>query len=632
MDIKTPWLLLGLCLTVDLSYVSLVSKTELGLLAEEDDPKCFTRTGEDFTCFWEAEVGKSYDFFYRTEDEERQCNLTQQEGSERGTVLHVCSFHPESIFLYVPTHISVVDTRNNETAYKRSVNVEDHLLLHPPKDVRLSKVTGNVGQLEVSWHNPKFQSKVSNHMLQYEIRYSSMGLPYTTILLPKSQSVKRSLLYNLKPLGPGKVCTVQMRMKPTYSFDGPWSDWSPSTTAMVPQSADDIRLQCYTPDLQHMQCSWNEKLYADEEYTLKYRQTDGFSNRWSQWETCPDVNGTAGQCVLLGEESSVFSVYVSTGPGLLDRVFYMDPFSMNESIKTEPPGGLMEETEGGRFCLSWDPPLQLISQHLVYQVRYQLWGEAEWKHFTVPNPKTNTCLDVQMSSRYSVQVKAVPSGSVYAGHWSDWSDSLIVDLPSNTGLLFLACIPFTLLILLIVFFSLFSKYFSKLKRYLWPPVPNLNDVLESFLKDISGQHGDHSFNIKQCDDDSPPSILEILSERGVQAVGKPFLIQSSETGSPAGENDGRGPLEAVEMGQGYVTLNTTDVVSCLGGNEYVYGEVVASSQGEHRTCRCSCPRPAVCPVSSTNILNCSYLLLAESDVSAVNGRYANLENATTASA
>lgn len=37
------------------------------LLKDEQDPKCFTRTGEDFTCFFETADNRTYDLLYKVE-------------------------------------------------------------------------------------------------------------------------------------------------------------------------------------------------------------------------------------------------------------------------------------------------------------------------------------------------------------------------------------------------------------------------------------------------------------------------------------------------------------------------------------------------------------------------------------
>lgn len=40
------------------------SVADVLLLKDEQDPKCFTRTQEDFTCFFETADNRTYDFLY----------------------------------------------------------------------------------------------------------------------------------------------------------------------------------------------------------------------------------------------------------------------------------------------------------------------------------------------------------------------------------------------------------------------------------------------------------------------------------------------------------------------------------------------------------------------------------------
>lgn len=48
-------------------------------------------------------------------------------------------------------------------------------------------------------------------------------------------------------------------------------------------------------------------------------------------------------------------------------------------------------------------------------------------------PEPGTCLEVPTGSKYSVKVRAKPNGSIYSGHWSDWSDVLTGDTPIDRG-------------------------------------------------------------------------------------------------------------------------------------------------------------------------------------------------------
>lgn len=51
--------------------------------------------------------------------------------TEEETFLHICSFPPMDIFLYVETHLDVLERNTNTTLYNRTVFVEDHCETFP---------------------------------------------------------------------------------------------------------------------------------------------------------------------------------------------------------------------------------------------------------------------------------------------------------------------------------------------------------------------------------------------------------------------------------------------------------------------------------------------------------------------
>ncbi|XP_076870945.1 thrombopoietin receptor isoform X2 [Brachyhypopomus gauderio] len=624
MDANLTWSILLFYLIVQMNCDPLLSKQDQALLSAEEDPKCFTKTLDDFTCFWEAPLGTSYNFIYRIDNEETTCNISQQ-NSEEGKVLHVCSFLPSDVFLFTNIHVKVMDTHTNATIYKRTVSIEEHVLLYPPSNISLHLIE-KVGKMQVRWQNQEEPKELSNKM-EYEICYS-----YRNSQAMFTQVIKHycspTCEYELPSLDPGESCIVKMRVRPdnSTSFRGQWSSWSPAVEARVPQSANSIELQCHTHDLHQIQCKWNKELYSDANYTLHYRQSN------STWESCGKHSDAATHCIFYGEESTTFHVYLRSGLGPLGRTFYMDKICMNNIIRTEAPRRLQESVEKGRLCLKWSCPLPLISQHLKYNVRYQLQGENEWKSLTIMSAKI--CLDVQMGSHYTIQVQAMPNGTFYKGHWSHWSKPLMVQLPSNTGFLFIVCGPLSLLILSvsILLYPSFTRYVSKLKQFLWPPVPNLNEVLENFLKDINEQNWEPKFSIKMCDD-TPASVVEIMSESGSQLMRNPsmastcplFLPQGSLTADSGGEYSQGG----LEVSREYVTLDTS-VLPCLTGNDYVCsGHAPPGLVGE-RLCCCSSICSTTFSASSTSILNHSYLQAEFGECNFPAFHYTNLDNTETA--
>ncbi|XP_071371085.1 thrombopoietin receptor [Centroberyx affinis] len=648
MDLHHMWEILLISLWMQVGCVpgmhyedgaaSYLQRKDVLLLKDDKDPKCFTRTEYDFTCFFETPDNRTYDLFY-TADEEKRCNVSVQR-TEEGTFLHVCSFPSNDVFLHFFTHLKVVEPSTNTTLFTRIVSVEDQLLLDPPADVSLLP-TDQAGQLKVAWHIAK---KWENSM-RYGIRYSSKRLG------EKTKEVERNEVHRLVSLVPGEVVQVQVRVKRSISENtGHWSHWSHPVRAMVPQSADDISLMCYTSDLQNITCQWNENTYGEFTYKLFYKI--GLSEP-SDWKECLADGNWIDFCRFHGDESQVVWVMLSDGspPAPLNRTFYTEPFTLNSSIKTSLPGHLRRQLERSRLCLTWEAPLLALWAHLQYEVSYQSGGDGAWMTVSLKGPETETCLGLPPGRQYSVRVRAKPNGSVYSGHWSDWSHELTGDIPIDIGAFLILCIPVMLLIMAIVFISLFPRYLSKLKKYLWPPVPNLDKVLQGFLTEFNGKTWDPPFTAKQLAEEAPTSVVEVMCEDEASGLGKPSgectQLLSPDRGSYGGEQAEGSPGVGLEVSPDYVTLNTDSVVLCPKGNEYVYKQVGECGGLEGRggdlqtTCHCSCTGRSygIPSCSSTDLLNHSYFPLAESSdkldcqVAATRGPgnlYTNLQGPTKA--
>ncbi|KAM6962431.1 thrombopoietin receptor [Aplochiton taeniatus] len=433
--------------------VHCITRKDILLLAGDKDPKCFTRTSKDFTCFIEVPDNQTYDFYYKIDDE-KKCNTTTWR-TEEGTFLHVCSFDPYDVYLYIPIHIRVLDGSTNATVYQREANVEDLILLDPPMNVSLQHV-GQAAQLQVVWQAATGWEGRVRVMIRY---------------------------------------------------------YSPSLGTRTEENCIHVLICCV--------------------------------------------------------------------------------------VKTVPPSKLKGELEVGRLCVQWEAPLQALSAHLMYQVRYMSVGKGAWLTVSLNGPVTRACLDVPTGRLYCVQVRARPHGPIYSGHWSEWSPSLTGDIPTDIGAL---VITITMLVVAMVLVFMFSRYFSMLKLYLWPPVPSLDKVLHGFLTEISRQTWDPPRIVKQCPEDTPASLVEIMYEQDVApAEEKPpaeaALLPCPDRDSSGEEQEVRSPGVGLEVLRG-----SSDIPSC----------------------------------STTDILNRSYLHLAEPgdrvdghrDKGQTGKLYANLEGMT----
>ncbi|CAK6971379.1 thrombopoietin receptor [Scomber scombrus] len=592
--------------------ISHLSREDLLLFKDEQDLKCFTLTEKDFTCFVETQDNRTYDFLYMLDTDYKRCDMSVQ-STEEGTFLNICSFPPSDVYLSVDIHLKVVERNTNSILYNRIVSVEDHLLLDPPFNVSLLQ-NDQAGQLQVSWHTKL--SKYWEDNVQYRIRYSSKGLG------EKTKKVK-NLGSTVVTLVPGEEVEVQVSVKSASIEDaGHWSRWSPPVRAVAPQSTDDISLLCYTSDLQNITCQWNGSRYSlQNEYKLFYKMSLSGGLGWTEWGECLADRELTERCSFHGDESRKVRVKLSNTRAPLNRTFFTQEFTLSKSIKTSPPGHLRGAPEKFKFCLKWEAPLLSLSAHLQYEVSYQIRGGEAWMTVSLKGSEPGTCLEVPTGSRYSVKVRAKPNGSIYSGHWSDWSDVLTGHTPTDISSWLVMCIPVIMLISAFIFVFLFSTYLSKLKHYFWPPVPNLDKVLQGFLTDINRQKWDCPVTAKQCPEETTASVVEVLSEDEISELGKPLeestQLLSSE-GSYCSIEQAEGSLGTKpEVLPDYVTLNRNSVIILPKGNKYIFEQVVekrdveVSSEVLQSTCHCTDESVCVPPCLGSDFLNHSYLPLAE---------------------
>uniref|UniRef100_A0A8C4HNY2 MPL proto-oncogene, thrombopoietin receptor n=1 Tax=Dicentrarchus labrax TaxID=13489 RepID=A0A8C4HNY2_DICLA len=585
--------------------VDLLSREDIMLLKNEPDPKCFTRTDKDFTCFFETADNRTYDLFY-TSFTEKTCSMSVQR-TEEGTFLHICPFPSSDVFLYVTTHLKVVERNTNIILYERNVSVEDNFLLYPLFNVSLHH-NDQAGQLRVSW-----QLKIPQYWenyVSYRIRFSSKGLG------EKIKEAKEGDI--LDSLVPGEEVEVQVSVKCGSNLNAAhWSSWSHPVRAMVPQSADDISLMCYTSDLQTLTCQWNGSRYDEEK--LFYKMGLGETLGWTEWTEClPDKNMT-DLCRFQGDNSSKIRVKLSTP---LSRTFYSPEFMLSNSIKTYPPRHLRGTLKNNKLCLKWEAPLPSLSADLQYEVGYQIRGEETWMMVPLTNQR-GTCLEVPPGRQYNVKCRAKPISSIHFSHWSDWSDVLTGDTPTDNGIWLMLWIPILMLMMVIIPIALFPTCLRELKLYIWPPVPNLDKVLQGFLTELNGPRWDPPSTQKQCFEETTSSVVEIMSDNEVSGLGKPsetstLLLSPSGSFSSTEQVDG-------SPGTGhfpdYVTLNRDSIILCPKGNTYVYEQVREKEDPPVKEelikkCHSSCTNGSACtpPCLGTDFLNHSYLPLAESAV------------------
>ncbi|XP_043985878.1 thrombopoietin receptor isoform X3 [Gambusia affinis] len=546
----------------------------------------------DFTCFFETTDNGTYDFLYNIEGEpSKKCEMSMH-GTENGTFRHVCSFPLMDFFAYVGMEVKVVDLTKNITLYKRTVHVEDLCLLDPPSIVSLQP-GDTVGKMLFSLDTNL--KRICNE--KYRIHYSSKTLGEKTV-----EGKDRSFLLSLEP---GEEVEVQASVKCENGLDahpGYWSAWSKPARAIVPQSADDISLVCFTSDLQHVTCHWNSTKYAENDYKLFYTSSQPLN-----WTECQDDGNLSDTCSFHGDKSGAMKVKLSSTAAPLKRLFFSKEIELKKSIKSGSPSHLKGELINDKLCLEWEAPLPSLSDYMVYEVDVQIKAVEDFRITKQRN--TSTCVRLSSEGQFSVKVRAKPDGSIYSGHWSDWSDVLSGTTTDNTDMQLVWCFYVSILVITIGFITTILLYRRKLKLFFWPPVPNLEKVLQGFLTDINQQKWDPAVTSKLYFEETTSSVVEIMSAE-LPKLNKPteeFDFLSSD-GSFSIEEHGSSGSETL---RDYVTLNKDLSILCLEENCYVYEQFKDGKdpeKGEELYTTCCCLKPCSC----NNYFNHSYLPLSQS--------------------
>ncbi|XP_051869194.1 thrombopoietin receptor [Pristis pectinata] len=502
------------------------------LLSQDEDLKCFTRMLDDLTCFWDnsEETNFTYKFFYSTEQRmEKQCHTTSYRVL-RNTMRHVCAVPVEDIVLFQPLIIEVIESFSNVSKISQYVSIESVVLLDPPSNVSVH-LNGNPRELRIGWVPPK--NPDINEFLIYEISYrKDKSSPASA----KSLTVSTKQRHDLQDLKAGIRYMVRLRTKPDgISFDGFWSAWSQTVSAVTPYSSDEINLRCSSPDLQFITCQWKvNKTEAGTRYSLYYQ------TRQVEWKICSNQrNTTTGDgityhCTIATSEANKTVVIINASYPHHIQTFYKKPFRTENVVRPDPPRIVKTDisTTGGKLRLIWEPPIKKFQNQMVYQIRYSEENGTGWKTLHIQKPLHSEVLDLPHGKTYYMQLRAKPNGLIYRGYWSSWSDTFTATIPGSIGPTVVSLVVGVALLLAIALFVshlIFPNIYSNMKKKLWPQIPNLERLLEGYLTDFQkySQPSQPTCD-KPVDNEPLPSILEIISE-GIGNDGKKCVEKQEGT-------------------------------------------------------------------------------------------------------
>ncbi|XP_041064089.1 thrombopoietin receptor [Carcharodon carcharias] len=517
----TMWLLFGGCMYLNITSVpGLESWTFLqggtaSLESQAEELKCFTRMLDDLTCFWDdsEKTNSTYKFFYSTDQIiQKSCHTTSYMVL-RNTVRHVCVIPAEDILLFQPFVIELSESFSNVSKI-RHVSIDSVVLLDPPSNLTVY-LNGNPHQLRISWVPPR--NPDINEFLIYEISYWRDKSGQAS---EKRETVNTKQQHDLQDLKAGIRYMVRLRTKPDgISFDGFWSPWSETVSAVTPYSSDEINLRCSTSDLQIITCQWKvNKTESGALYSLYYQ------TRKVEWKKCSNqINTTAGDaiayhCMIATSEVNKTVIIINASYPHRTQTFYKKPFRIENVVRPDPPRIVKIDvsTAGGKLRLFWEPPIRKLLGQMIYQIRYSEENGSGWKTLLIQKPLHSEVLDLPHSKTYYMQLRAKPNGVTYRGYWSSWSDTFTATIPGSmhlTAVPLVVGVSLLLVIALFVSHLIFPNVYSNVKKKLWPQIPNLERLLEGYLTDFQKYSQPLQPTCdKFVDDELLPSVLEIISE------------------------------------------------------------------------------------------------------------------------
>uniref|UniRef100_A0A2I3SCI1 Thrombopoietin receptor n=1 Tax=Pan troglodytes TaxID=9598 RepID=A0A2I3SCI1_PANTR len=412
------------CLLLAPQNLAQVSSQDVSLLASDSEPlKCFSRTFEDLTCFWdeeEAAPSGTYQLLYAYPREKpRACPLSSQSMPHFGT-RYVCQFpDQEEVRLFFPLHLWVKNVFLNQTRTQRVLFVDSVGLPAPPSIIK-AMGGSQPGELQISWEEPA--PEISD-FLRYELRYGprdpknstgptviqliatetccpALQRPHSASALDQSPCAQPTMPWQDGPkqtspsreasaltaeggsclisgLQPGNSYWLQLRSEPDgISLGGSWGSWSLPVTVDLPGDAVAIGLQCFTLDLKNVTCQWQQQDHASSQgFFYHSRARCCPRDRYPIWENCKEEEKTNpglqtpqfSRCHFKSRNDSIIHILVevTTAPGAVHS-YLGSPFWIHQAVPTPTESDPVPRIPNSDPSDRWE----ISSGHL----------ELEWQH------------------------------------------------------------------------------------------------------------------------------------------------------------------------------------------------------------------------------------------------------------
>ncbi|KAG8548934.1 hypothetical protein GDO81_023448 [Engystomops pustulosus] len=512
-------------------------------------PHCFSRQLETVVCYWAAEelqggdgggVGDvSYSFYYAYDREaEEECEITVQAGLR---TFYVCEH--DDVILFNDLNVYVRDKATNRLLRSRKLELELFVIIPGPYNLHVVWEEDS-DRFRVTWKPPELDV---SFMFKYEVQFWSHEEERQSVVV---RDVKEVLLPQLKPF-----LLYHVRVRTSWDGEKPsiWGPWSEEVTLTSVASAETIGFRCFTSDLAQVCCRWEEEVldasYLEVHY--KYGQDSA-----STWRPCQySAQHKDCHCVFPARNDSSTSVKLNV-TSVVGKcgLYYNSPFWINHIVKPPAPELHVHQLPGNTLALNWSSPMPGIRTQLIYQIRFSTDKGKSWTTVQVPSGAHAKEISMVSDKTYILQIRAGPDQEEIQGFWSEWSARVTTKSSSSS----VWVVPVVIASFLIVLAAglllpyIFPSFYRKLKDKLWPPLPNLHRVLDTFLAEIQKQYQPNStLYEKPQEEAAQTSCLEILSEVTTTSDRQHVSRDYVQLAPPSYQNEEYWPnLEPLELSPG----------------------------------------------------------------------------------
>ncbi|KAM3915022.1 thrombopoietin receptor [Leptodactylus fuscus] len=515
-----------------------VTEEDLILLSRDSEvPHCFCRRLETVICYWEAEELRtedieggedvSYGFYYvYDQDEEVECELSVQTGRR---TLYVCE-HDE-VILFNDLTVFVRDKKTNRTLSSRTFELELIVIIDPPYNIHV-EWEEDLERFLVTWSPPKMDI---NFSFKYEVQFWFVEEECQSLTI---DHLNKALLPKLRP-----GFHYHMRIRTSWNMEKSslWGPWSKTIPFYTIKSAETISMQCSTSDLLQVCCAWDNKVILDASVHYRYGK--------SIWRPCTHPSDC--QCMFPARNNSTMTVKLNaTSEDGKISLYYNKPFWINHVVLPPTPNLHIRQQSANKLALEWSSPIPDLGKHLMYQIRFSIDNEKSWTTLQVPPGVHSKVISTVYDKSYSLQIRASPSQEEILGSWSEWSARVTAKSASVAWVT--PVIIMSVLLVLAAGLSLpciFPSFYRKLKDKLWPPLPNLHRVLDTFLTEIQKHYQpDSTVYEKPLEEAVQPSCLEIVYELTPTNESQQVLRDYVQLAPPSYQNEEYWPdLEPLEL-------------------------------------------------------------------------------------